>query len=363
MSGAAETILVRSVNWLGDAVMSTPALMRLREARPEARLTLLSPEKLAGLWEGQRFVDEVMTFSREESLWEVSRRLRARKFGRGLALPNSMRSALELWLARIPVRVGAGRGGRGLFLTRVVAPRPGGFEMRKRSPREIRRLISGGGESRPIPAAAHHVHHYLRLAGALGASSEPLAPRIEVGEEEVAAARLKFGLTQSEGRPWFGLNPGAEYGPAKRWPAERFTVAAVALGKTLNCRWVIFGGPAEVELGGSIARDLGQGTGEPAVNLAGQTSLRELAATLKVCDWVLTNDSGPMHLAAAVGSRVAAIFGSTSPELTGPIFSPGARIVRQPVACSPCFLRECPIDLRCLRGIQAQQVVEAVLGG
>lgn len=361
MSGPAESILVRGVNWLGDAVMSTPALMRLREARPEARVTLLSPEKLAGLWEGQACVDEVLTFSREESVWAVSRRLRARKFDAGLAFPNSMRSALELWLGRIPNRIGAGRGGRGVFLTRAVAPQPGVYEMRKRSAREVRQLISRGEEARPISTAAHHVHHYLRLANAVGASTEPMPPRIAVADEKVAEARQKFGLTPDAGRPWFGLNPGAEYGPAKRWPAERFIAAAVALRNKIRCRWVIFGGAGDVELCGTMARELGQGVGEPPVNLAGQTSLRELAAALKICEWVLTNDTGPMHLAAAVGVRVAAIFGSTSPELTGPIFSPAARVVRRPPPCSPCFLRECPIDLRCLRGIEAQQVVEAIL--
>ena len=334
--------------------MTTPALMRLRQTRPQARITLLSPRKLAGLWEGQPFVDEVLTFSGAETVWQVGRLLRGKGFDAGIAFPNSVRSALELWLARIPVRIGAGRG---LLLTQSVGPRGGAMEMRKRTAREVRERVRAGSQPESVPAKAHHVHYYLHLVAALGASVEPLAPHIEISADEMAEVCRKFGLTHSAGQPWFGLNPGAEYGAAKRWPAERFVEAAVALRRKTNCRWVIFGGAGEHDLAEKIARE----AGEPILNLAGKTSLRELAAALKLCDFVLTNDTGPMHLAAAVGARMVAIFGSTSPELTGPIFSPRARIVRQPVPCAPCFLRECPIDLRCLRGIAPEMVVAAAL--
>jgi heptosyltransferase-2 len=195
----------------------------------------------------------------------------------------------------------------------------------------------------------------------LGASTEPLAPRLEVADDRVNEVRRKFGLARDGGGPWFGLNPGAEYGPAKRWPAGSFVAAAAALRQKTQCRWVVFGGAGERELAGEIARDLQNSAGGEVVNLAGKTGLFELAAALKICAVVLTNDTGPMHLAAAVGTPVVAIFGSTSPELTGPMFSPRAQIVRQPVPCAPCFLRECPIDLRCLRGIRPETVVEAAL--
>jgi len=354
MPAPVEKILVRSVNWLGDAVMTTPALMRLRQARPEARITLLSPEKLAGLWERQPFVDEVLTFSSAQTVWQVGRLLRGKGFGAGIAFPNSVRSALELWLARIPNRIGSGRG---LLLTQSVGRRGGAMEMRKRTVREVQERVRAGSQPESVPAEAHHVHHYLHLVGALGASAEPMAPRIDVSADAMEEVGGKFGLTRAAGQPWFGLNPGAEYGPAKRWPAERFVEAAVALRRKTNCRWVIFGGVGECDLAEKIARE----AGEPILNLAGKTSLRELAAALKLCDFVLTNDTGPMHLAAAVGARMVAIFGSTSPELTGPIFSLRARIVRQPVPCAPCFLRECPIDLRCMRGIETETVVAAAM--
>jgi heptosyltransferase II len=361
MPAAKENILVRSVNWLGDAVMSTPALIRLRQGRPEARITLLSPQKLAGLWERQPFVDEVLTFSKSENVWQMGRRLRAGKFTTGRIFPNSIRAALELWLAGIPRRVGLARAGRSLLLTETVPPHPGAGEMRKLSVAEIRSRIEAEVAPARYPAAAHHVHHYLRLAAALGASPEPVPPRIEVSEESMEEARGKFDLTHAEGRPWFGLNPGAEYGPAKRWPAERFVEAARLLREKTQCRWMILGGAGDRLLAETIASDLARATGEPPLNVAGATSLRELAAVLKNCDLVLTNDSGPMHLAAAVGAPVTAIFGSTSPELTGPVFSARAHVVRCHAPCAPCFRRECPIDLRCLRGIETEQVVAAAL--
>jgi heptosyltransferase-2 len=354
MPPPAERILVRSVNWLGDAVMTTPALMRLRQARPQARITLLSPEKLAGLWERQPFVDEVLTFSGAKTVWQIGRLLRGKGFDTGIAFPNSVRSALELWLARIPNRIGAGRG---LLLTQSIGRRSGAIEMRKRSVGEIRERVRANSPPESVSAEAHHVHHYLHLVAALGASVEPLAPHIQVSGDVMDETRRKFGLLQCAGQPWFGMNPGAEYGPAKRWPAERFVEAAVALRKNTNCRWVIFGGNGDRDLAENIARE----TGELTLNLAGKTNLRELAAALKLCEVVLTNDTGPMHLAAAVGARLVAIFGSTSPELTGPIFSPRARIVRQPAPCAPCFLRECPIDFRCLLGIRAETVVAAAM--
>jgi heptosyltransferase-2 len=357
-----EKILLRGPNWLGDAVMSTPALLRLRQARPSAHVTLLSPEKLAGLWQDQPFLDEVLAFSAAEGVWQVSRRLRRENFSEALALPNSIRSALELWLAGIPRRVGFARPGRGFFLTRALAPRRDAAPMRKRSAREIRRLIARGAPAAALPPAAHHIHDYLYLTAELGASLEPLPPRIFVSDEQTAQVCQHLRLENAPaGRPWFGLNPGAEYGPAKRWPARRFVAAAVLLQKQTHCRWLIFGGAGDMDLAEKVTTEIRYAGREAdgVINLAGKTNLRELAAALKLCRLLLTNDTGPMHLAAAVGTPLIVPFGSTSPELTGPFCSPSAQIVRTPVPCAPCFRRECPIDLRCLNGIETAQVVEA----
>ena len=195
-----QRILVRGVNWLGDAVMTTPALLRLREARPDARITLLTPAKLAELWRGHPAVDVVETIAEGESAWSVGRRLRAEKFDLGLVLPNSPRSALELWLAGIPVRVGHARPWRNWLLTQAVPPQLAERELRKRSRAEINHLIQQGVAEAVPPPEAHHIHQYLHLTAAIGAKREPLAPRLVVTDEAVAqfAAKFKLGASSPE---------------------------------------------------------------------------------------------------------------------------------------------------------------------
>lgn len=365
-------LLVRGVNWLGDAVMTTPALMRLREALPDAEIALLTHEKLADLWTRHPAVNRVLTFSGRDTLGSLARRLKAERFDTGLALPNSHRSALELWMAGIPRRVGYAAPLRSWWLTQPV-PRAAGFvPMRKRTASEVRRLAAAGPGAapaappeeadRPAPGAAHHMNHYLRLAAALGASPEPLAPCVRIVAGEIDEARRKFSL--AEAPAWLGLNPGAEYGPAKRWPEGRFIAAAAEIQRRTGCRWLIFGGPADGPSAGRIVEALaGAFPGAPPRNLAGRTSLRELCALLASCRLLLTNDTGPMHVAAAVGTPVVSIFGSTSPRFTGPGLpgDPRHRLVTSDTPCAPCFLRECPIDFRCMEGIAADRVVRAAL--
>ena len=163
-------------------------------------------------------------------------------------------------------------------------------------------------------------------------------------------------------QPVFGLNPGAEYGPAKRWPIERFIAAAKEIQQRTNCVWLIFGGKNDVAIANQIESET-QNSKFKIQNLAGKTTLRELMSLLKLCRVLLTNDSGPMHVAAALGTPVVVPFGSTSPELTGPGLPGDARhrLLKSDAPCSPCFLRECPIDFRCMNGITVERVVEAVL--
>ena len=362
-TGAGLRLLVRGTNWLGDAVMTTPALLRLREQFPAAHITLLAPEKLADLWLAHPAVDEVIRFGAGEGLWAVARRLRTVQAEAALVLPNSPRSALEVFLARIPQRIGYARPWRNFFLTQMVPPRPGSVTMHKRSVAEIQQLTADTGgvpgpARRVIPGSAHQIHEYLHLAAALGASPEPLAPQLFVTPPEMEAARRKFGLNPAAGS-LLGLNPGAEYGPAKRWPAERFLAAAQAIRQRTNCTWVLLGGKSDQAITGQIQAGLGGQT----LNLAGQTNLRELMAVLKLCRVLLTNDTGPMHVAAALGTPVVVPFGSTSPELTGPGLpgDPRHRLLRSDTPCAPCFLRVCPIDFRCLQGLAVERVVAAVL--
>lgn len=360
-SGKPLRFLVRGVNWLGDAVMTTPALRRLRERFPSAHITLLSSDKLGGLWGGHPDLDEVMTFGRGEGLWSISRRIRRGRFDTAVILPNSPRSALECLLARVPRRVGRRWPWRSWMLTDVIADNPHAVPMRKRPVEEIRSRVASATASRdPDPdPRAHQMHHYLDLVAALGADPSPLPPRLVVSGAEVEAVRQKHGFRP--GSAWLGINAGAEYGPAKRWPAERFAAVADAIRKEFDCGIAIFGGLGDVALAGELAEQLK--TAAPTVRiLAGRTSLRELLAALRCCRVLLTNDTGPMHVAAALSIPVVVPFGSTSPILTGPGLpgDPRHRLVRSNAPCAPCFLRTCPIDLRCLLGITVDQVVAEV---
>ena len=358
-------ILLRGVNWLGDAVMSTPALQRLREAKPDAQITLLTHEKLGDLWRDHPAIDAVLTFATGESAWRVGRRLRTENFDLGLALPNSPRSAIELWFARIPQRMGYSRPWRDLFLTMAIRPRTGAVEMRKRSLQEINELNSSPSEAtrNKLPEKAHHIFQYLHLVAALGAKAEPIAPHLVVAEKDVAAFRARLReISGCENSLWFGLNPGAEYGPAKRWPAERFIAAALELHRQTNCGWIIFGAndPAICQIAKELEKKLGRNF---AADFSAKTTLLELCAGLKFCRLVLTNDTGPMHAAAALGTAVVVPFGSTSVELTGPGLPGNDRhaFLKSSAPCSPCFLRECPIDFRCMNSIPVSQVVNACL--
>jgi heptosyltransferase-2 len=363
---ATGRIRVRGVNWLGDAVMTTPALLRLREAFPAAHISLLTPAKLADLWWRHPAVDEVLTFAPRESVLAVSRRLRPGRFTHALVLPNSPRSALEVLLAGIPRRIGYARPWRNWLLTQAVAGRPGAVKMRKRTAAEIRRLLAAppATPEPAFPPAAHQIHEYLHLVGALGADPQPLAPRLQaVPFGDSGLARL---LPAGERRPggFIGLNPGAEYGPAKRWPVESFAAAANELYERCDCELLIFGGPGNLALAEQLRTLLpGPLARGHVTSLAGKTRLGELMTALQLCRVLITNDTGPMHVAAALGTPVVTPFGSTSPELTGPGLpgDPRHRLLKSDAPCAPCFLRECPVDFRCLRGLGADRVVPAVL--
>lgn len=414
-----QRILVRGTNWLGDAVMTTPALLRLREKFPNAHITLLCHEKLSDLWQEHPAINDIITFASSEGLPTVSKRLKtwtfkkglkvgmaaledeldkisaevqssrsgdatlssahsqivARSFDLALVLPNSPRAALEVFLARIPRRVGYARPWRNLFLTQAVPARPGAVKMHKRPVAEIKQLVAAATDGRQTSnrddsvgrvltntaTNVHQIHEYLHLVAALGANPEPLAPLLFVTHEEISATRKKFGL-ENISEPIFGLNPGAEYGPAKRWPVERFIAAAQEIQKRTNCVWLLFGGKSDAAITSQIATAL-HAARITYYDFSSKTTLRELMALLKLCRVLLTNDTGPMHVAAALGTPVVVPFGSTSPELTGPGLPGDAshRPLKSDAPCAPCFLRECPIDFRCMKGISVERVVEATV--
>jgi heptosyltransferase II len=306
-------IVIRSSNWLGDAVMSVEAVRRIKRGRPDAEVTILAKRNLVEFWESVPEVEAVIPIERKDGVLAVANKLKG-KFDVAILFPNSPRSGLEAWLAKIPRRVGYRRPWRNFFLNQFV-PEPA-----------------------PPQPVSHHSRAYLKIAERIGADmTEPLPPM---------AMHVPDPLT-------LGLCAGAEYGPAKRW--LHFGEAARVLSERHGIQWLIFGTPKEQALGKQIASELG-----PAgTNLVGQTTLSQLMNELSRCRALLTNDTGTMHLAAHLGVPTIALFGSTEPALTGPI-GDGHTVIRHHVECSPCFLRECPIDFRCMNRITVSEVVDAV---
>ncbi len=314
-------ILIRASNWLGDAVMSMPAVRAIKEGRPDAHVTILTPAKLADAWKAMPEVDDIISIPRGRGILGTARSIRG-KFDAAVVFPNSLRTGLEVWLAGIPRRVGYPGHSRHRLLDQV-------FREKRKRPRP----------------PEHQANHYLRLAEFIGA--EP------VSEIRLAPAQSKSARVAGPAR--LGLCPGAEYGPAKRWLPERFAEVMTTVAAGRECEWVLFGVAGDAEIGREIVEKFpGQ-----ARNLIGQTTLAQLIEELRQCDLLVTNDTGTMHLAALLGVPTAAIFGSTEPVLTGPLGT-GHRILRKHVACSPCFLRRCPIDFRCMKRVETAEVVAAV---
>lgn len=350
-------VLVRSTNWLGDAVMAIPAVQAIARGRPDAGVTVLAPAKLADLWRAVPEVAEVLTIEPHDNVFAVAKTVRrAGPFDAAVLLPNSLRSALEVWLARVPRRVGyAGHGGRRRLLNQLIKERPTAE-------------LSASAVTGPVAENDSDLHErfrFLEIARAIGAEIDPV---LSTPVAAPSSRSLPGGLAR------FALCPGAEYGPTKRWPAERFAEAARRVAAARPCEWVLLGTEKERALGEEIERVLTTaipedgsgivGASAPCDNRIGKTTLGELIAILRGCQLLLTNDTGTMHLAAWLGVPVVAIFGSTEPRLTGPISTvgPGAvRVLRRQVECSPCFLRECPLDLRCMTAISAEEVAAAVL--
>jgi lipopolysaccharide heptosyltransferase II len=318
-------ILIRSSNWLGDAVMSAPAVRAIKAGRPDAHVTILAPAKLRDFWASLPEVDAVVGIEPGEGVFAVARKIKT-GFDAAVVLPNSLRTALEVFLAGIPRRVGYAGHHRKLLLNQVYRP----AKKKKKSPATA--TVGVGSE--------HQVHHYLALAEFIGADIEGAV---------FASPRPK---KDTSGRPVLGLCPGAEYGPAKRWLPERFAEVMKSLHGSHACEWKLFG----VEKDRPVADAISKLAGIPHTDLVGKTTLAELIAQLRSCDVLLTNDTGTMHLAACLGVPVVALFGSTEPTLTGPL-GEGHTALRHPVDCSPCFKRECPIDFRCMKAITADSVV------
>lgn len=339
--GDVRRVVVRMTNWVGDAVMNTPFLGAVRATFPAAEITVVARAHVAGLLAPHPDVDAVVTIDdrKTRGYAEAVGKLRRLRADVGFALPNSLNAATLLWLGGARCRVGYARDARRWLLTHPVALRP----------RDL---------------AVHEVRYYLRLlspwieAGLAPAIAEPPPLKLTISDGE--RARMAAWLSErgiDPAAPVIGVNPAALFGTAKRWPAERYAAAAVELARDNTARVVVTGLPKERDVAQAVC-DAAAAAGDASfVNGAGAMSLRELMAFLAHCRLFLTNDSGAMHIAAALQTPTVAVFGSTDWMTTSPM-SPRAVIVREPTECAPCLLKDCPIDHRCMTRVSVARVVD-----
>lgn len=325
-------VLVVAPNWIGDALMAQPLLARLRERIPPPGIEVLAPRWVAPVLARMPEVDAVIGSTFEHgrlelvARWRLGRELRARRYDEAIVLPNSWKSALVPFFARVGVRAGYVGEARHVLLN------------------VLRRAPAGGRE----PMA----RHYARLAG-LPDDAHLASPRLRLDAQAAARTAGRFGF--AAGRTNAVFCPGAEYGSAKRWPAEHFgALAKLLAGRAIDV-WLL-GSPNDAAACDAVV----QAAGAAARSLAGRTTLDEAIELIGCADFVVSNDSGLMHVAAALDRPLAALFGSSSPKLTPPL-SARARVLWLGLECSPCFARECPLGhLRCLREITPANVLAAL---
>ena len=336
--GEIREILVRTPNWVGDNIFAIPAVQRLKREFPSARLTVLAAAGLAPIWELAEGVDGVIPFRPRggfrdlKGKWKLILQLRRRGFDLAVILPRSFESALWIRLAGIPRRWGYAEEGRSFLLTRAARSEQG----YRRTPR---------------------VDYYYRLpdGGTGGARAEPARLAIPPELRRRARELLEVSGIDPGAAPLAGLHPRASYGPAKCWPPEKFARLARRLAGEKRAVCLLFGSEKERDLLEGIAEAAGEGT----VNLAGRTDLRLLAALISLCRVLVANDSGPLHLAAALGVPAVGLYGSTDPGATGPR-GEKVRVIYRGAECAPCLQRVCPGDFSCMEEITPGEVMAAV---
>lgn len=335
-------ILIRSTNWIGDAVMTTPAVRSIRENFPDSELSLLVLPWVSDVFRHSPRIDRILTYDRNgrhkgvAGKWRLGRELAGEGFDCAILLQNAFEAAFITTVAGIPVRGGYTTDGRGLLLTH-------------------------GVKKHPDIKTKHQVHYYQEMLQGLGLETGDNQLELFIPDDIRASAGKRIeamtGRPLGE-RPLIGLNPGAAYGPAKKWPAAKYGGLAGMLFAEEGADIAVFGTDADNQ----AARTISDAAGEACTTLdfTGKTSLMEAMALMSCCDAFVTNDSGLMHVAAALRVPQVAVFGSTDHIATGP-FSDNALIVRNPMDCSPCLKPECPKQhLRCLEQISVPDVFDKV---
>lgn len=334
-------IMIRATNWIGDAIMALPALHAVRAKFPEAHIAIVARPYVADIYRDQSVCDELIPYDPQGQHrgWRgrelLAKELRFQKFDTALLLQNAFDAAWLAWRAGIPQRIGYARDGRSLLLTHAIAvPKPG-----------------------QIPE--HEKFYYLELlrrAGWIDALHAETHIELQVLDAERKRAALV--LVEGGSRPSalrIAVGAGASYGSAKCWPPERFANALNQTLSQIDADVILFGTASEARVSSAIASQLRRST----IDLTGKTPIADLPALLSQCHLFLGNDSGAMHVAAAVGLPVVAVFGPTDPQGTAPV-TPRATVVQQKPYCSPCFLRRCPTDHRCMTAVQPEMVASAL---
>jgi len=330
-----NNILIRGTNWIGDVIMTLPAVASIRKTMPEATITVLAKPWVADIYRLSPHVDEVITFQRPGrhdglgGLLKLAAELKEKKFDGTILLQNAIQAAIITLTARIPVRAGYNSDGRGLLLTHAVQ-RTGA----------IRKV--------------HQIDYYLEMLKALGFQSAGHDVTLPVRKDDRARAEeILFGYGVEKGETVIGMAPGAAYGPAKMWLPDRFAALADRLIDRHNAPVLLFGSAGDRA---QTDRIEGQAKGK-LINLAGATDLMGAVALIARCNLFISNDSGLMHLAGALGVPLVAIFGSTNPATTSPVGEKSV-IVHKNVSCSPCLKKTCPTDFRCMKLIEVDDVYE-----
>jgi len=336
-----ERIIVRGTNWVGDAVMSLPALHQLRRVLPNAHITVASIPGAADIFIDADFVDDVLIQENNGALsaFRHAREWRQRQFDVAILFPNAFGAAATAFLARVPERIGYATDRRGPLLTTSL-PVPQWKHQRHESfyylniVAEVERLLFGS-------ASSHDVEPYFALAVSDGRKQNAREILVNHG------ARVERQLAI--------ICPGSVNSRAKRWPAERYAVLADQLMEN-GFEVVLIGSAGELEVSEDVSRRCAS---QPKV-LAGKTSVAEATAIISIADLLVTNDTGPAHVGAALQTPTLVIFGPTNPLTTYP-FSPNAEIIRHPPECAPCMLRDCPIDHRCMTAILPEEVFQRAM--
>ena len=333
-------LLVRSTNWIGDAVMTTPAVRTIRQNFPDAEITLLALPWVADIFRASPHVDHIFLYRKDErhaglkGKLQLAEDLRQEKFDAVVLLQNAFEAAFISFLARIPVRAGYTTDGRGLLLTHGV---------KKKS------SIKG----------KHQVHYYQEMLAGLGLTPGKNELEVAVSKESLQWAReFLHDLIDEKTTTIVGLNPGAAYGPAKRWPADKFTSLAGQISEDPDTLILVFGTDADKEAARQISGAVEDK--KKIISMCGRTTLSQAMALISMCRVFVTNDSGLMHISAGLKTPTVAVFGSTNPVTTGP-YSEKAAIVRSEMDCSPCLKTHCPKEhFQCMENIGVDEVFHAV---